>query len=89
MAPLPAIAVPSGSMTLTINGQPHLLAGEAHAVGGCAHIGTCILWGWLNNDQGTISAHTVMVAGSQGVGFLGQNHGDDIRVHALSQDASS
>jgi hypothetical protein len=87
VVPLPLIPLPSGPVTLTINRQPHLLAGEAHTVGGCAHIGTCILRGWLDNDQGTISAHTVVTAGSQGVGFLGQSHSDNIGAHTLSQDA--
>lgn len=75
-------------LLLTVNRKPHLLAGEAHAVGGCAHIGTCILGRWMDNDQGTIPAHIVVTPGSQGLGFLGQNHGDNIRAHTLSQDTS-
>lgn len=75
-------------LLLTVNREPHLLAGEAHAVGGCAHIGSCVPGSWLDNDQGTIPAHIVVTPGSQGVGFLGQNHGDNIRAHTRSQDTS-
>lgn len=89
MVLLPLIPLSSGPITLTVNRQPHLLAGKAHAVGGCAHIGTCILGRWLDNDQCTISAHIVVTTGSKGVGVLGQNQGDNIRAHALSQGAPS
>jgi hypothetical protein len=56
--------------SLTVHRKPHLLAGEAHSVGGCAHIGPCILGGRLGNDQGAVLAHIVADPGGQGNCFL-------------------
>lgn len=77
--PLPPL-LPSPSprtrpVPLTVDRKPHLLAGEAHGIGGCANIGPCILGRWLGDEQGAILAHVVVgSSGGQGIGFLWQSH---------------
>lgn len=48
--PLPGQGWPS----LTVDRKPHLLAGEAHCIGGCADIGPCVLDRWPGDDQGAV-----------------------------------
>lgn len=62
-------------LSLTIDRQPHLLAGEAHCIGGRADVGPGILGGRPGDEQGPILAHVVVgIPGSQNLGVLGQSH---------------
>lgn len=72
---LPSPSPRTGQPALTVDRKPHLLAGKAHGIGGCADIGTCILGRRPGDDQGAILAHVVAgIPGGQGLGFLQQGH---------------
>lgn len=67
----------AGAPALTVDGQPHLLAGEAHAVGGRADVGPRVPRGRPGDDQGAVLAHGVVgTAGGQGAGLLGGGAGE-------------
>lgn len=70
--PLPSPEPPGpGQPALTVDGQPHLLAGEAHSVGGRADIGPRIPGGRPSDDQGAILAHVVVgTTGREGIALL-------------------
>lgn len=72
-APLASPAPGQGRPALTVDREPHLLAREAHGVGGRADVGPCIPGGRPGDDQGPILAHVVVgTARRQGIGFLRQ-----------------
>ena len=72
---LPSPSPRTGVASLTVDRKPHLLAGEAHCIGGCADIGPRVLDRWPGDDQGAVLAHVVVgIPGGQGIGLLQQSH---------------